>query len=117
MLARFSAIALVMYACPVLAQESQPGWVRDPITGCRVWNPHPRENETIGWAGACLFGRAEGHGLLQWFVNGQPAERDEGEFRDGKANGWFVSTAADGSRYEGERRDSARHGRGTITFA
>ena len=54
---------------------------------------------------------------MQWFLNGKPNGRYEGEFRDGKRNGRGVITFASGARYEGEFRDDKRNGRGVITFA
>jgi hypothetical protein len=116
MLERLLVIPLLLCAFPTLAQELDAGWIRDTTTGCRVWNPHPRQNETVSWSGACSYGFASGTGVLQWFLNGNPQERDEGELVEGKAIVQFVTTLADGSHYEGERRDSERHGRGTITF-
>ena len=116
MLARFLVVALLLSASPALAQELEAGWSRDATTGCRVWNPYPRPNEKVSWSGPCSYGVANGHGVLQWFLNGSLLERDQGEFVDGKANGEFVTTLADGSRYEGQRRNSERDGRGTITF-
>jgi hypothetical protein len=114
---RFPFIAFVLFALPALAQQMPPGWIRDGTTGCRVWNLHPRPDETIRWSGACTYGLAQGRGVLQWIVNGELRESDEGEFRGGKGQGWFVTISTDGYRYEGERRDSERHGRGTATFA
>ena len=115
MLARFLALVMFLCAGPALAQELTAGWTRD-AAGCRVWNPHPRPNETVTWSGACSYGLANGRGTLKWYQDGNLFETDEGELRDGKANGEFVTTLADGSRYEGERRDSERDGRGTMTF-
>ena len=116
MLVRILIVALLLCG-PALAQELEAGWSKDATTGCRVWNPYPRPNETVSWSGSCSYGFANGRGVLQWFLNGKLLERDEGELLTGKANGDFVTTQADGSRYEGQRRDSERNGRGTITFA
>jgi len=117
MLARSLVVALLLCAGPALAQELGAGWIRDATTGCRVWNAHPRPNETVRWSGDCSDGLANGRGVLRWFLNDQILEHDAGEFIDGKANGEFVTILADGSRYEGQRRNSGREGRGAMTFA
>jgi hypothetical protein len=117
MLTRFLVVALLVCAGPALSQELEAGWSKDATTGCRVWNAHPWPNESVSWSGPCSYGLANGRGVLRWFLNDTLLERDDGEFIDGKANGEFVTTLADGSRYEGQRRNSERDGRGTITFA
>src|SRR5262245_42312357 len=87
------------------AQPPQPAWIADPKTGCQVWNERPKPNQTISWVGPCVGGRAEGQGTLQWFRDGWPGNRYEGEYRDGKPNGRGVLTYASGDRYEGEFRN------------
>ena len=110
--------ALLLFApWPVSAQTLQPGWIADIRTGCQAWNAAPVPNETISWTGACPNGFTQGHGVLQWFLNGKPNGRYEGEFRDGKRNGRGVITFASGARYEGEFRDDKFNGRGVYTSA
>lgn len=118
MLARFSLFTLILIATSsAFAQTPQPGWIADARNGCRVWNSSPSPNETITWSGACQNGVTQGRGVLQWFENGKPKSRYEGEFRDGKYNGRAVLTTADGNRYEGEFRDGKFNGRGVMTAA
>ncbi len=90
----------------------QPGWIADARTDCRVWNrnPEPNPKTTINWSGACANGLAQGHGVLQWFVDGKPDQRYEGEYRDGTFNGHGVYSYADGGRYEGAYLDGKAHG-------
>ena len=97
----------------IAAEVSAPGWVADPSSGCRVWNPNPQENETVLWSGGCRDGLAEGRGMLQWFHDGRPTMRYEGEFRAGKENGHGILTKQDG-RYEGEFRDGRAYGVGHV---
>jgi hypothetical protein len=134
-----SAILLVGLPAPDFAQPLQPGWIADAKTGCRIWNPRPKPNESVTWSGACQSGLAQGRGVEQWFESGQPANRIEGELRDGKLsrgiaiypngdrydgefldgrrNGRGVYTSANGDRYEGEWRDDRRNGRGVYNSA
>jgi hypothetical protein len=92
--------------------ERPARWIADPHSGCRVWVASPAGNETIEWTGACAYGFAQGRGTLQWFVDGRPAWRDEGEFRDGKLGGAGIRIEPDGTRYEGFWRGSQAHGAG-----
>ncbi len=78
------------------------GWIADVSTGCRVWNPNPSPGETIKWSGACSNNLATGKGTVQWYLNGKPGNRDEGDFVDGKSTGKYVSVFPDGGRFEGE---------------
>src|SRR5260370_36486032 len=110
-----SAILLVVSAAAT-AQTAQPGWIADSRSGCRVWNPFPKQKESITWSGACQNGLAQGRGILQWLWDNQPGSRYEGELRDGKFNGRGVFTDANG-RYEGELRDGQPNGRGGLVWA
>lgn len=99
------------------ASAQQPGWIADGKSGCKVQNPSPVPNEAIQWSGGCLGGLAEGRGVLQWFLNGKPTDRSEGEWHGGKLSGRALTLNADGSRYEGEYRDGLQEGRGVTTLA
>lgn len=111
----FALLVLALIATPALAQ-TPPGWIADAKTGCRVWNPAPEPGESISWTGGCQNKLAQGRGVLQWFMNGKPGDRYEGEYRDGKENGRGVHTYAGGGRYEGEYRDGKKSGRGVRTL-
>src|SRR5262249_21075402 len=60
-------------------------------------------------------GLAQGHGVVQWFVNKKPADRSEGDYRDGKRYGFGTNTWPNGDHYEGEYQDSLRSGHGVFT--
>jgi hypothetical protein len=108
-----AVVAISFVAHVAIATDSpQPGWVADPKSGCRVWNPNPEENEAITWSGGCRNGVAEGHGVLQWFHNKRPTTRYEGELRDGKADGRGLLTKREGIRYDGEWQDFKANGLG-----
>jgi hypothetical protein len=92
-----------------------PGWSTDARTGCRVWNSNPEPGETMSWNGACQGSLAQGRGVLQWFKDGKPNGRYEGDYRDGKVNGRGVYSWASGTRFEGEFRDDRPDGPGTLT--
>lgn len=97
--------------------ETPPGWIADARTGCRIWNADPQPDEAVTWSGTCVDGRASGPGVLQWFENGQPTVRYEGEYRDGRANGRALYIWPDGARYEGDYLDDRWNGRGTFYWA
>jgi hypothetical protein len=105
-----------------LAQTAPPGWIADARTGCHVWNDVPRPKETVTWSGGCSNRFAEGKGVLQWFVDGKPGQRYEGEYRYGRLNGrgvlhYGATTEHVSIRYEGEFRDGQESGRGVETWA
>ncbi len=111
--------AASLFAGPAAAQEkTPPGWIADPKTGCKVWNASPASNETIKWSGGCRNGLADGHGKLQWYVNGSPTgEMTEGEFRYGRPNGRVEIRWPDGRHYEGQVRNNKADGLGKKTQA
>lgn len=88
-------------------------WIADPKTGCQVWNPRPSPGESIGWAGQCKDGFAEGEGVLDWFRGGKPYERDEGRWIAGRQRGVGAQTWPGGS-YKGELFDGLPHGQGVL---
>jgi hypothetical protein len=105
------------FAQTVECPGGPPGWIQAEGTGCKLWNLCPRHRQTVTWSGACVNGFGEGFGVQQWFVEGKPADREEGNMRTGKLNGFGVSTLPNGDRYEGEFRDGKRTGRGVYTWA
>ena len=108
------ACVLILAAAlaPRAAQAAEPGWVTDKRAGCKVWDRDPDPKDTITWSGRCQNGMAQGPGVVEWFVDGQPYGRDEGEYRDGKMNGRGVLTWVNGARFEGEFRDDMKNGPG-----
>jgi hypothetical protein len=92
------------------------GWISDARTGCKIWNSNPTPGETIEWSGACTDGIASGRGVLQWYRQGEPSERYEGEVSDGKANG-RGTLKTDYAQYEGDWRDGLQNGSGVFTWA
>jgi hypothetical protein len=112
-----AVMLLALLPVSALAETPQPVWIADPRTGCQVWNSNPEVGDTISWSGGCQLNLANGTGVLQWYHNGRPNGRYEGEYRDGKANGHGDFTSADGTRYEGEFRDDEANGHGVASFA
>lgn len=116
-------VALALAALPVVvssfAQAPSPeSWIDDSRTGCKVRNPAPQPRESITWSGACPNGVAEGNGVLQWFDDGRPTDRYEGDLKDGWENGRGIATSTlMTDRYEGDWRDGWRHGQGVYAFA
>ena len=57
-----------------LAAQAMDGdlWIKDPGTGCKVYDANLDAGEGITWSGACTNGKASGNGVLQWFTHGIP---------------------------------------------
>ena len=104
---------------PPWARAVSDNWIKDPITGCAVWNSQPEGEETISWSGGCHEDKAFGLGFLVWLTKGRLTGRFEGRMESGKAQGfgkmdfWLEKGYA---HYEGEFKDSEMHGRGTLIF-
>jgi hypothetical protein len=107
-LSTFALVAMLGFA-PIGHAQNQsgkpPAWIADSKTGCKVWNPAPQARETIRWSGSCNSGYAQGKGTLQWYENGKPGDRYEGEYQGGKRNGHGVVTMSNGTRIEGDWRN------------
>lgn len=111
------ALSLALVALAGAAAAEQTAWIADGRTGCKVQNAHPVPNEAVQWTGGCANGYVEGRGALQWYLNGKPNGRTEGEWRAGRLNGRALTLHEDGRRHEGEYKDGQADGRGIITFA
>ncbi len=109
-------LATILAATPVAAQPSG-NWIADQNAHCKVWDSYPSPGHSITWTGECAGGLAQGHGTLQWFNDGKPGERDEGEFKDGKQHGRGVRVFSNGARYEGDFKDGKREGHGVEVYA
>jgi len=92
----------------------QAGWIKDPRTGCRLWNSYPSRGDTVRWDGRCVNGYASGYGVARWSEFGREYEIVEGEFRGGKLNGHAEVAAGPAVRFEGEFRDNRPDGPGTL---
>lgn len=110
------ATALVWLLVQPARGEHHGEWITDDLKGCVVWNPDPAPDQHITWSGPCRDGKAHGHGILQWIVNGKPAARYEGEFVAGKRQGHAIKSWAEGDRYEGDFVDDERTGHGIFMW-
>lgn len=109
--------AMVLFIGLAVSISSFAGeWIADTDTGCQVWNPEPSPNESIKWSGACSNNIATGNGTVQWYLNGKPSLRHEGNFREGKLNGKGVITDVNENRIEGDFVNGKRTGKGIIKW-
>jgi hypothetical protein len=110
------AVVTVVACCSVLAQAAFAGeWIADGKTRCQVWNPNPTGKESLTWSGMCRDGYAEGAGIVQWFKEGLPYERNEGTWQRGRQIGHGVQTWPTG-HYEGGVQNGVPHGHGLLVL-
>lgn len=100
---------------PLGAHAEESAWIQDQ-NGCKVANPNPQAQETVTWSGACEDGQANGEGVLQWFENGTPTARYEGQLVKGWADGKGTLVTPDGTSYKGEWKQSREHGSGRMEW-
>ncbi len=92
-------------------------WLLDTETGCRMWDWHPDLNDKAVWSGAWREGLKDGPGVAQWTEHGQPIDRFEGTYRNGRREGFgrYAWNATD--RFEGNYANDVPHGFGTAQLA
>lgn len=120
-------VVLAFYAVGAAAEDtSQPAaapskeaagpsgaeWLKDPDSGCAVFNIDPQPNKSIRWSGPCVDGYAEGRGVLMW----QDGSGGNVTYRRGKLNGRFAYAWKNGFHYLGDWVDGKRHGQGALTW-
>jgi hypothetical protein len=111
---RFALLGATL-ACTLGHAADESSWTAD-AKGCRVWNLHPKADETVSWTGACRAGIAEGPGVVQWMEGDAPGTRFEGTLAAGKESGAGTLVFQNGSRYEGNFVDGVRTGKGVMTW-
>jgi len=111
----WASFFLLLMTTDVLAQKP-PDWILVGKGGCVVWNASPRPGDSASWTGVCVAGPVNGAGTLQWFQEGRPADRFEGEFRDGLMEGRGTYVWAGGDRYVGQFHTNLRNGQGAMSF-
>ena len=101
------------------AAAAEPGWIADPGTGCKLWNPNPQPDESIHWTGSCRDGLADGQGVLSWYGKdkSKEVEREAGGFRKGRMSGHGTQTFANGNKATGDFVEGRMNGRGTLIRA
>ena len=108
------------YAQKSNKSKGEAVWLKDPITGCGIWNSEPRGNEIISWSGTCKDdGKASGNGVLVWLEDGKVVGRFTGTMANGKAEGMgkLYFEVEDGfAQYNGDFRNSEMHGHGLLIF-
>ena len=109
-----SASAALVMSLLLADASAQQGWLVDPNSGCRVWNPTHLPDETVIWQGPCRDGYAEGHGELRWLSGDGELGHYHGELVGGKMDGMGTVTLADGRTYIGEMKDNMANGHGVL---
>lgn len=113
---------------------------KDEMSGCSVGTFKTDEGLSVRWTGPCVEGKAQGRGIAQWSIAGQPAGHGEGgyraglldgraivtnkeytrveaEFVNGKINGRCVLLYRDGKKFNGQCADDQPNGTGRMTLA
>jgi len=105
---------LSLGSAPGLGQTISAGdFVAEPRNGCKVWDPHPFPGETVTWSGQCTNGLAQGDGTVIWSRYGNPVEKDEGRWDQGRQSGRGTQDWRSG-RYEGELSEGEPSGHGVM---
>jgi hypothetical protein len=114
---RFFRLAIVgaALACTLAHADDEATWTAD-ANGCKVWNLHPKPDETVSWTGACKAGIAEGPGVVQWMEGDAPGTRFEGTLVAGRESGAGTLEFQNGARFEGRFVDGTRSGKGVMTW-
>jgi hypothetical protein len=100
---QFLVVALVL-SCSSVAIAGE--WIADKNSNCQAWISLPDPAISMSWSGPCSQGKANGQGTLQWYKNGKPFYRYEGEYKDGKMNGKGILVSSENSsHFEGEFKD------------
>jgi hypothetical protein len=115
-----TAIAAVTVMLPLQVAAEEARWRQTLNKDCLVWDALPQPDETVTWSGACVDGKASGHGTEVFRYRDEGVWKEEryvGEMQGGKLNGRGTLTYDNGDRYEGDFVEAKRVGHGTYTHA
>ncbi len=106
---------------PVQISWNQPcedgAWLFEPGVGCRMWDLHPDKEDRANWTGSCRASLKEGSGISEWTEHGQPADRFEGAYRNGRREGAGRYSWNANDRFVGNYVNDLPNGYGTVTLA
>jgi len=98
-------IAFLALIVAIIVASRAPNWL-EARTDCEVRNVYDgrrwrqAKTTTVTWNGVCVDGRAQGRGVLEWFRDGRPTIRYEGDMSRGRMTG-RGEMAERGTRYRG----------------
>jgi hypothetical protein len=119
MLRSLWGFVLCLGALPVLCgaawADETPTFIADPASHCSVGTFYPQAGLVPRWSGACVGGKADGPGIVEWQINGTFNGRNEGSFHAGLLDGRGLKLTAEGRRYEAEFRNGKMNGRCVMT--
>lgn len=92
-------------------------WINEPGVGCRMADWHPDPQDKVTWSGSCRAALREGSGVAQWTEHGEPIDRFEGTYRQGRREGLGRYTWNDENRFEGSYARDLPNGFGTVTVS
>lgn len=100
--AKVGAIAGGAIIADELLSEDK-NWIKDLNNGAYIWNPEQHEGESVRWSGNVIREGnnlyAQGHGKLEWYMDGKLFETEEGTFERGKQQGRFVHVNSSGEKF------------------
>ena len=109
----FALLLGTMVQSPAPATERQAS---DLTGGCRVQDQDAGTRKRFRWAGECRAGFAQGSGVLEWTIDGQPAGWAEGTLVAGRLEGEVHVEWENGRSFTGTYRHGHASGQGTLTF-
>lgn len=96
----------------IFAQTLKDEWVVCNSDGCKILDTYYSDGVTMEWHGKCVNGKADGHGTLIKYKNGEYESTFEGECKNGIREGQGKFTHKDGSVKEGEFVNAQLTGKG-----
>ena len=92
-------------------------WIYEPGVGCRIADWHPDPQDKVTWSASCRAALREGMGVAQWTEHGQPIDRFEGTYRNGRREGLGRYSWNGKDRFEGSYAKGLPNGYGAVTVS
>lgn len=92
-------------------------WLYEPGVGCRLGDWHPDRQDKATWSGSCRAALKDGVGVAQWTEHGEPIDRFEGSYRQGRREGPGRYSWNANDLFEGTYARDLPNGFGAVTVS
>ncbi|WEK20908.1 MAG: hypothetical protein P0Y49_07130 [Candidatus Pedobacter colombiensis] len=98
-------------------QKTNGVYIKDAVTGCKIWDENYSQKDSITWEGKCKGGYADGFGILVCYKSSKEVASYTGTMLKGKPNGQGKYTYLRNGEREGTFVEGVLQGKGKRTFA
>ncbi|HZF64525.1 MAG TPA: hypothetical protein VEZ55_08575 [Chitinophagaceae bacterium] len=112
------SFSFVLLCITSFGQTTTERFIKDKQNKCLVLSQNffPLDSLTISWDGACKNKKAEGVGVLTYFISNTEVAKYQGNVVKGSPNGFGTFSSPNGFKWEGNFVNGVLNGKGRVLF-